>query len=80
MAEDWALDQVAAPAEAVRAGAAAPEAAGAYGMRVSRQRRPEQAAEERRAVAGPEEVRVAAVAQAVVVRAPVDLEVEMGEA
>ena len=78
--EDWALDRVAAPvAEAVRVGAAAPVAAEVYGTRVSRERRPEQAAE-RLAGVGPEELRVVAQAQVVEVRARVDPEAEMGEA
>jgi len=79
--EDWALDRVAAPvAEAVRVGAAAPVAAEVYGTRVSRERRPEQAAAERLAGVGPEELRVVAQAQEVAVRARVDREAEMGEA
>ena len=79
-AEDWALDLVAAPvAEAVRAGAVVPVAEEVYGTRVSRERRPEQAAEQRAEV-GPEEVRLAAPAQvAAEVRELVDPEAEMGE-
>lgn len=66
-------------AEAVRVGAAAPVAAEVYGMRVSRERRPERAAEGQVAEVGPEEVRVVVQARAAEGRALVDPEAETAE-
>ena len=65
-------------AEAVRVGAAAPVAAEVYGMRVSREHRPERAAEGQVAEVGPEEVRVVVQARAPAEgRARADPEAEM---